>query len=710
MAKDPVCGMYVDETKAQLKAVINDTTYYFCSETCLRQFTRPEVELKRLKYLIGLAWTLAIPVTIITIYHYYLFKPIIPFSPFWINFLMFLMATPVQFVAGWRFYKGTWDALRNRMGNMETEIAIGTTAAYLFSAAVTFYPQPFEMAGGAGLVFFDTSTVIIALVLTGGYLEHLMKRKATAAVRKLMDLQPTMAHVIRGGEEVTVPVEHVEVGEVLVVRPGERVPVDGRVVDGRSSVDQSMITGESIPVEKGGGDEVIGATINKAGVLKIEATKVGQDTVLAQIIKLVEETQIGRAPIQRLVDRIASYFVPAVIVIAFGAGLGWYLSGTVPSSLHLTVPLLAFVTVVIIACPCALGIATPSALLVGTGKGAEHGILIKGGENLEIAHKLQVIVFDKTGALTKGQPSVTDVIPEHGYSEDEVVELAAIAEWGSEHPLGEAIVKGAESRGIKVQEPHNFESIPGRGVRVRYAGRAILLGNRKLMKDNSVDLSKLEERLKELEEDGKTAIILAVAGKAVGLIAVADTLKENSVEAIKQLQRMDVETVMLTGDNERTAKAIGRRLGIGRVMAEVLPQQKAEVIKKLQEEGKIVGMVGDGVNDAPALAQANIGIAIGSGTDVAVETGDIVLIKDELRDVATAIQLSKRTMSKIRQNLFWAFAYNTVLIPVGAGALVPLLGFGIYQFLPLLAAFAMAFSSTSVVSNALLLRRFKPTV
>lgn len=391
-------------------------------------------------------------------------------------------------------------------------------------------------------------------------------------------------------------------------------------------------------------------------------------------------------------------------------GLGWYFSGAVPPSLHLTVPLLAFVTVVIIACPCALGIATPSALLVGTGKGAEHGILIKGGENLEVAHKLQVIVFDKTGTLTKGQPSVTDVIPEGGYSQDEVLELAAIAEWGSEHPLGEAIVKGAESRGIKVQEPHNFESFPGQGVRARYGGRNILLGNRKLVKDNSIDIDKLEDVLTELEEDGKTAIILAVAGKAVGLIAVADTLKENSVEAIKQLQRMDVETVMLTGDNERTAKAIGRRLGIGRVMAEVLPQQKAEVIKKLQEEGKIVGMVGDGVNDAPALAQANIGIAIGSGTDVAVETGDIVLIKDELRDVATAIQLSKRTMSKIRQNLFWAFAYNTVLIPVGAGALVPLLGFGIYQFLPLLAAFAMAFSSTSVVSNALLLRRFKPTV
>jgi Cu+-exporting ATPase len=519
-----------------------------------------------------------------------------------------------------------------------------------------------------------------------------------------MDLQPRLAHVIRGEKEIGMPVEQIEVGDMFVVRPGEKVPVDGMVIEGYSSVDQSMITGESIPVEKNPNDEVIGGTINKTGMLKARATKVGQDTTLAQIVKLVEEAQIGRAPIQKLADRVAAYFVPAVIIIALGSALAWYFIGNI----GLQFSLLAFVSVTVIACPCALGIATPAALLVGTSKGAQNGILIKGGDYLEIAHKTTTIVFDKTGTLTVGTPSVTDVIPYGKYSADTVLTLAASVEKGSEHPLAEAIEKEAASRSLQLVNPSEFEAIPGKGVKAIVQGKEVLLGNRKLMTEIGVSLSKIEEKAKELEEDGKTVMFTVVNGALAGVIGAADTLKEYAANAVAELKKMDIEVIMLTGDNETTAKAIAKKLGIEKIFAEVLPQQKEDIIERLRSEGKVVAMVGDGINDAPALAKADVGIAIGSGTDVAKETGGIVLVKEDLRDVVTAIKLSKSTVGKIKQNLFWAFAYNAALIPIAAGALVPFFGAQVYNVLPFLAAGAMAFSSVTVVSNSLLLERFKP--
>ena len=692
MAKDPICGMYVDEKTAEYKVTVRGTTYYFCSQSCMREFMAPEVEIKRLKISVVIGAILSVPILILTY---------VSFLPMMVNnYILLALDTPIQFVFGWRFYRGTYDAIRNRMGNMDSLIALGTSAAWIYSVVVTFFPSFFPFSG----IYFDTAAVIVTLVLAGRFLEHLSKGRASEAVRKLMDLQPRLAHVIRGEQELEIPVEQIEVGDLFIVRPGEKVPVDGRVVEGRSSMDQSMLTGESIPVEKNPGDEVIGATINKTGMLKVKATKVGQDTTLAQIVKLVEEAQIGRAPIQKLADRVAAYFVPFVILTAIGAAFLWYFFGKI----GLQFSLLAFVSVTVIACPCALGIATPAALLVGTSKGAQNGILIKGGDHLEIAHKITTIIFDKTGTLTVGMPSVTDIIPYGKYDADAVLTFAASVEKGSEHPLAEAIEKEASSQSLKLLDPVGFEAIPGKGVKATIQGKEILLGNRKLMTDMAVALSKVEERMKELEEDGKTVMFLAVQGALAGVIGAADTLKEHAAEAIAELKKMGIKVIMLTGDNERTAKAIAARLGIERVFSEVLPQQKEAIIESLQKEGKVVGMVGDGINDAPALAKADVGIAIGSGTDVAKETGGIVLIKEDLRDVVTAIKLSKSTVRKIKQNLFWAFAYNAALIPIAGGALVPFFGAQVYEVLPFLAAGAMAFSSVTVVSNSLLLERFKP--
>jgi Cu+-exporting ATPase len=519
-----------------------------------------------------------------------------------------------------------------------------------------------------------------------------------------MDMQPKLARVERLGQEIEVPVEQIMVGDVFVVRPGERVPVDGTVVEGHSSLDQSMITGESIPVEKSAGDQVIGATINKTGLFKADATKVGQDTTLSQIVRLVEEAQIGRAPIQKLADRVATYFVPFVTATALVSALSWYFIGNI----GLQFSLLAFVSVTVIACPCALGIATPAALLVGTSKGAQNGILIKGGDYLEVAHKVTAIVFDKTGTLTVGMPSVTDVLPVGGTDADTVVTLAASVEKGSEHPLAEAIEKEASARSLATMELSDFEAIPGKGVKATIGGKRVMLGNRALTVEVSAVPAEIEEKTVELEEDGKTVMFLVVDGELAGIVAAADTVKEHATEAVEELKRMNIEVIMLTGDNRRTAESIARRLGIGRVLADVLPQQKEAVIEKFQSEGRIVAMVGDGINDAPALAKADVGIAIGSGTDVAKETGGIVLVKEDLRDVVTALKLSRSTVRKIRQNLFWAFAYNAALIPISAGALVPFFGAQVYNVLPFLAAGAMAISSVTVVSNSLLLERFKP--
>ncbi len=558
-------------------------------------------------------------------------------------------------------------------------------------------------------MYFETAAIIITLILVGKLLETRTKEKASSAVRKLMDLQPRMAKVIReGNREEEIPVEQVQEGDLLVIRPGERVPVDGVVIKGASSVDESAITGESIPVDKSMGSEVIGATINQSGLLAVKATKVGQDTVLSQIITLVENARMGKAPMQRMVDQVAKYFVPAVIAIAVGAGLGWYFAG----GAGLTYSLLAFVSVIIIACPCALGIATPAALMMGAGKGAENGILFKGGEYLEIASKVNTVVFDKTGTLTEGKPSVTDIIDiSRGIGENELLRLAAIAESGSEHPLGQAIVRKARESGLPVSNPESFEAVSGHGLRATYAGHTILIGNRKLMHENGIKVdARIDSILSRLEQEGKTATLVSIDSGLSGIIAMADTVKESAREAVDSLKnKMGIEVIMLTGDNERTAKAIASKLGIDRVIAQVLPQQKEEVIANLRsEDDRVVAMVGDGINDAPALARADLGIAIGSGTDVAKETGGIILIKGDVRDVATALELGKKTVSKIKQNLFWAFAYNTGLIPIAGGALVPFLGLSVFGWLPILAGAAMALSSVTVVGNSILLGRYRP--
>jgi Cu+-exporting ATPase len=513
-----------------------------------------------------------------------------------------------------------------------------------------------------------------------------------------------MAHVIRDGDEIEVPIESVKVGDTLVIRPGERVPLDGVVIEGNSALDQSAITGESIPVEKGLGEEVIGATINTSGFLKIRASKVGADTVLSKIVQLVDEAQVARAPIQRLADSVSAYFVPTVIAIAVAAGLGWYFLGRLPVNFAI----LAFVSVIVIACPCALGIATPAAIMTGTAKGAQNGILIKGGEYLETAHKITAIVFDKTGTLTRGKPSVTEVMPVGNHTKQEVVRLAASVEKGSEHPLGRAILDAARTEHIAPLNFSSFKALPGEGIVAENNGQTMFLGNRKLMAQHNMAIQQIETGISKLENEGKTVMILSTDKEPLGIIGLADTPKDDAHETVRELQKMKIQVVMLTGDNTRTAKAVAGRLGIDRVVADVLPEQKERVIRDLQNEGKVVGMVGDGVNDAPALAASNIGIAIGSGTDVAVEAAGIVLIRNNLIDVVTAIKLSKATVRKIKENLFWAFCYNIALIPIAAGALVPFVGPGFYNFMPYFAGVAMAFSSVTVVSNSLLLNRFKP--
>jgi P-type Cu+ transporter len=707
MAKDPVCGMFVEEKPESITHNKDGREYYFCSKQCLNEFTQPEKELRRLKIYVAISIALTIPLVILSLPHMFptQFDALFPMDMMhYSNYVMLALATPLQFWIGWRFYRGLWDGIKARASNMDTLIAIGTTAAYMYSATVTLIPGyfPFES------VYFETAAIIITLILIGRLLETKTKEKASDAVRKLLDLQPKMAKVIRGkeAEEIEIPIEQVQEDDIIVVRPGERIATDGIVIEGSSSVDESSITGESIPVDKKNGDEVIGATINKSGLLKVKATKIGQDTVLSQIITLVEEARTGKAQMQRLVDQVAKYFVPAVLGIAIGVGLGWYFVGDI----GITFSLLAFESVIIIACPCALGIATPAALMMGAGKGAENGILFKGGEYLEIAKKVKTVVFDKTGTLTRGKPSVTDIVDLSGLGESELMRIVAIAESGSEHPLGQAVVNSAKEKGIMVTNPDSFEAVSGHGLRARYADHTILIGNRKLMEDSNISIIEtVDSTLNQFEVQGKTAILAAIDNKLAGIIALADTIKDNAKQAIDSLKSMGIEVVMLTGDNERTAKAVASILGINKVKAQVLPQEKEQVISKLKEQGKkIVAMVGDGINDAPALAQADLGIAIGSGTDVAKETGGIVLIKDDIRDVVTALDLGRKTVSKIKQNLFWAFAYNTGLIPIAGGILVPFLGVGIFGWLPMLAGLAMAMSSVTVVGNSILLGRYKP--
>ncbi len=616
-------------------------------------------------------------------------------------FILFLLATPVQFWAGRHFYQNAWASIKHGSTNMNTLVVVGTSAAYGYSVVLTFFPALLGHYGSHGGAYYDTATMIITLILFGKYLEARAKSRAGEAIKKLMGLQPRTARVIRENREQDIPIEEVEAGDLIVVRPGEKLPVDGVIRNGYSTIDESMLTGESLPVDKKTGDTVIGATINKTGTFTFEATKVGRDTMLSQIIRMVQEAQGSKAPIQRLADYISSIFVPTVISIGLITFLVWYFFG--PPETRFTFALLNFIAVLIIACPCAMGLATPTAIMVGTGKGAEHGILFKNAESLERTQKINTVVLDKTGTLTRGEPQVTDVIRDN-ITEQELLYYAGSAEKGSEHPLGEAIVAAALARGISLEQADEFEALPGHGIRAKMQDREIILGNERLMNDRKIDFGQMLAQAEKLSFQGKTPMFVAVDNKAAGIIAVADTLKEHSKEAVAGLKKLGLEVVMLTGDNRRTADAIAQELGISRVLAEVLPQDKMDMVKKLQAEGRVVAMVGDGINDAPALTQADVGIAIGTGTDVAIEASDVTLIKDDLRVVADAMRLSRRTMKTIRMNLFWAFFYNVIGIPVAAGVLFPF-----FKILlnPMFASAAMAFSSVSVVSNSLRLRKFR---
>ena len=700
MAKDPVCGMIVDEKRA-LNSDIGGRTFYFCSPVCQKTFLEPEKELAKLKKRMYVAASGALVLAIIRAGAYIALAagaiaftwvpfPEIPFLSY--GLLLFFIVTPVQFIGGWSFYVGAYHAIKRRTANMDLLISIGTLTAYIYSTIVLFFPDviPTEEK----YVYFEVSAVIIAFVLFGKYMEEAIKKKSSAAVRKLLDLKPAMATVIKDGNEFQIPANQVEIGYIMIVKPGEKIPTDGIVVEGESSVDEKMITGESLPVGKTKGDEVIGATVNKHGLLKVKATKVGNETALSQIIHIVEQAQASTAKVQRLADSISAKFVPAVVITSVLTFVIWtFALGDLVSGI------LTFVAVLIIACPCALGVATPAALMVGVGKGAESGILIRGAEYLERSQKVNTIVFDKTGTLTKGEPEVTDVVTFGTLSEKQIVEFAGAVESGSEHPIAQAVVKRAKMERATFPALEKFEALNGLGVKAIVNGTSVYAGNRKMMKKFTIPTEFVEEKMSGLESEGKTAIMIAINDKVEGIIAVADSLKESSPRAITALKDLGIECIMITGDNEKTAKAIAKSVGIETVIANVLPSDKAVEIKNLQSKGKVVAMVGDGINDAPALAQADIGIAIGSGSDIAKETGGIILIKDDVMDVSRAIKLSRATMKKIKQNLFWAFAYNSGAIPIAAIGLLS----------PILAAAAMALSSISVIANSSLLKRYKIT-
>ncbi|HAN10691.1 MAG TPA: heavy metal translocating P-type ATPase [Clostridiales bacterium] len=607
------------------------------------------------------------------------------------EYFQLVIATPVQFIIGFRFYKNAYHAIKSKSSNMDVLISMGTSAAYFLSVYNVFF-QTLEQGTMMKDLYFEASAVIITLVLLGKYLEAVAKGKTSEAIKKLIGLQPKTARVIRNGEEIDISIEEVKVYEIIIVRPGEKIPVDGKIIEGNSAVDESMLTGESMPTNKKEGDTVIGATINKFGAFKFEATKVGKDTALAQIIKLVEDAQGSKAPIQKIADQVSGIFVPVVIGIAAITFLIWFLAFG-----EFTMGVVSAVAVLVIACPCALGLATPTAIMVGTGKGAENGILIKSGEHLETAHKINAIVLDKTGTITKGTPDITDIISLGKFKKQDILRLSAISEKKSEHPLGVAIYKNGKEEFKEIKDPDKFEAIPGQGVYSEIEGRQLYIGNRRLMKDKSIDISSIENEITKLESEGKTAMLIVIDNIISGIIAVADTVKETSKAAIEELKGMGIEVYMITGDNRRTAEAIAKQVGIKNVLAEVLPENKALEIEKLKEQGKIVAMVGDGINDAPALATADIGMAIGTGTDVAIEAADITLMSGDLRAIPAAIRLSSKTIKKIKQNLFWAFVYNIIGIPFAA--------FGLLN--PIIAGGAMAFSSVSVVTNSLSLKRFK---
>ncbi|MHA2149688.1 MAG: heavy metal translocating P-type ATPase [Candidatus Thorarchaeota archaeon] len=669
-----------------------------------RESLAREKEIRYYSLLLVFSVLLTIPVVLI---HFGVLTPFLP-SEEMSKFAMFLLATPVQFIAGYPFYKAALNAARHFTTNMDTLIMLGTSAAYIYSVATTFIPQWSEFTP-----FYDSAVLLISFILLGRALEAIAKGRTSKAMRSLMDLQAKVATIIRDGEELLLPIEDVEVGDIILVRPGDKVPVDGEVIDGKSSVDESMITGEPVAVKKNIGDTVVGATLNKNGVLRIRATKVGKDTVLSQIVKLVEEAQTNKPAIQRKADAIASRFTPIVIILAVTTYVFWFYISPVlgivspidGSSVKLTQALTFSIAVLVAACPCALGLATPTAIMVGIGKGAQNGILIKAGEGLEVIPTVDTMVFDKTGTLTIGKPTVTDLLVYGDFSEGEALRLISSVEKNSEHPLAESIVQYTEKLDIDIPSASEFVSTTGRGVQALIEGQLVLVGNDKFMRENTVDIADAEAQGLKLQEKGKTTVFAAIDGRMLALIAIADQLKETSVQAVESLKKMGIEVWMITGDKEVTAQSIAETVGIEKVLAEVLPADKAEKVKELQSGGHIVAMAGDGVNDAVALAQADVGIALGSGTDVSVETGDIVLVKDDLLDVVTGIQLGGRTMSKIKQGFFWALIYNIALLPIAAGLLFPSAGLVLR---PEFAGLAMALSSVSVVTNALTLNRFKP--
>ena len=688
MANDPVCGMYVDEKSSALTSERGGSKYYFCSTACKLQFEKPEKELKNLKTSLLVSWPLTIIVAALTYVLHLSYG----------NYVILLLASIVQFYAGQRFYAGILDAIKNKSANMDTLIAIGTSAAWAYSTVVTLFPSIFPTGG----IYFDTSTIIISLILTGTYMQRLAESRASTAVSALIALQPKIAHRLEGNKVVDIPIELVKEGDILLIKPGEKIPTDSAVIDGESSVDESMVTGESMPLTKRVGDKVIGGTVNLTSSLRVKATKVGEDTALAQIIKIVKDAASSKVPIQKLADKVSSYFVPIVVLVGILASLSWYIFGGV----GVNTAILIFVSVLIIACPCALGIATPAALLVSSGRAAKAGILVKSGESLQKASKVTALVLDKTGTLTNGRPEVTDIVAAAGYGKTEVIRLAAIAEMNSEHVIGKAIISKAQSMKIKSEFPKKFTYIQGSGVTaLTESGKKITVGNRDLF-DNA-QLSGLEAKLQELESEGKTTLIIGEGEKTIGLISISDALKGDSRKAITSFKNAGYSIWLATGDNQKVADAVAKSLGIGHVMSQVKPKDKLDKIAELQKEGNVVAMIGDGVNDAPALTKADVGIAIGAGTDVAIQAGDIILMKDSIYDAFVALQLGKRTMSKIRQNLFWAFGYNIILIPIAAGALIPILTISVYNILPMLAALAMAFSSFTVVTNSLLLARTK---
>ncbi len=693
-------------TLPELKGVIKDAGYSVPEAEAEKEFVDTEREARKkemsdltLKFILsGIA-----AAVIMGLMFFGNYIPVISsLPPHWIMYISFVLATPVQFWIGWRFYRGAYAALKHGTADMNVLIAVGTSAAYIYSVLATFAPHLVMIGDMMPATYYDTSTMIIALILLGRLLEARAKGQTSEAIRRLTGLRAKTARVLRDGLEEDIPVGAVLAGDIIVVRPGEKIPVDGVVTEGYSAVDESMITGEPIPASKKAGDSVIGATINKTGSFHFRATRVGRDTVLSQIIKMVEEAQGTKAPIQRLADQVAAVFVPIVIGLALLTFLAWYFLGPKPSFL---MALLNFISVLIIACPCAMGLATPTAIMVGTGKGAQYGILIKGGESLENAYRINTIVLDKTGTITKGEPSLVDVVAMPGFTQEEAIRFAGSAEKGSEHPLGEAIVKGAKARNIPLSDATKFDAVPGKGIVAEVDGHIVMIGNAKLMELEDIPIDEMGKAFESLSAEGKTPMYVSVDDKPAGVVAVADTIKEGSKEAIAAFGQLGIEAIMVTGDNRKTAEAIAKQVGIERVLAEVLPQDKAEVVKKLQAENKNVAMVGDGINDAPALAQANTGIAIGTGTDIAIESSDITLMGGDLRSVVTAIKLSRDTIRTIRMNLFWAFFYNVVGIPIAAGILYPW-----FHILlnPIIAAAAMAFSSVSVVSNSLLLNRFKP--